>query len=399
MSKTRDWGRAITDDTDVCPIHVTDDDTGPTVIPSRLVCVTGDDLGKTFRLGNGPSVIGRGDVEFQLTSHDVSRRHAEIAVHAGVCVLDDLQSVNGTYVNGTRIAGPTNLQLGDRIQIGNAMLIYSHFDELEVRMQQSQRVEAMAALAGGLAHDFRNALTVIVAGLDAFEELFPLGALELRETAKDMRSATTDATGLANRLLNLGRRESTEVYKKVALADLIAEIVGMARHVLGKGIQVTCDVPPTIAVQGSAEELHQVFMNLLANSKDAMPNGGTISITAEVIDLERAASLALYLPSKGAHVALKLQDDGSGMDEDTVARVFEPFFTTKPVGAGTGLGLSVVHAITKRHGGSIFVDSIKGAGTTFRLYLPVASSDSQPKPRTAPVTRGHDPRAVKPPTR
>ena len=372
MPKTSDWGRATTDDTDVFPIQELTEDTGRTVMPTQLICVTGDDLGSTFRVGSTPSVLGRGEVDFQLRSGDISRRHARIAMLAQGCVLEDLGSVNGTYVNGVRVEAPMSLKLGDRVQIGNSILIYSHFDELEARMQQMQRIEAMATLAGGLAHDFRNALSVLVGGLDAFDEFLPVDSPELREVTTDMKRAVDAATALTNRLLNLGRRESDVAYKSVVLAEVVAETLAMVRHVLGTRIQVTACVPMEVRVQGAPEELHQVIMNLLVNAKDAMPEGGTITLTGEIIPFQRAEALAHHLPSKGNYVALSVHDTGGGMSDSTRARIFEPFFTTKPLGLGTGLGLSVVHAIVKRHGGMIFVDSILDHGTTFRLYLPTS---------------------------
>ncbi len=274
-------------------------------------------------------------------------------------------------MNGTRVEDEAEVKLGDRIQVGNTILILGHYDQLAARMQQLQRVEAMAAVAGGLAHDFRNALTIIVAGLETFSELLPAGPSELREVTSDMKSAATAATALATRLLNLGRREPT-AYDLVNLLEVIDETAQMTRHHLGRQIRLVINIGMMMVVRGSRDELHQVIMNFLVNAKDAMPDGGEISISAEVVHLERAPALAYHLPSKGAYVELTIKDTGVGMDESTMARAFEPYFTTKAASLRSGLGLSVIHGIVKRHGGSVMVESACGRGTTFRVFLPLA---------------------------
>ncbi len=371
MASPRDWDRAGTEHTGVVPIEIVDEKTGPIALSTRLICVAGEDLGVTFHVTTEPLVLGRGrNATVHLHSNEVSRRHAELSIKNGELWLLDLESANGTFVNGARINGGAPVKLGDRIQIGNTIWILAHYDQLEARMQQAQRVEAMAAVAGGLAHDFRNALTVIVAGLEMFSELLPADASELRETTSDMKNAATAATALATRLLNLGRREPT-AYDLVNLLDVIDDTAQMTRHHLGRRIRLSINIGSMMIVRGSRDELHQVIMNFLVNAKDAMPDGGDIWISAEVVRLERATALAHHLPSKGAYVELTIKDTGVGMDESTMARAFEPYFTTKPPSVGSGLGLTVIHGIVKRHGGSVMVESACGLGTTFRVFLPL----------------------------
>jgi len=377
VPKTREWVvQEAGDSTGVHPIQEILDDTGPTALPTQLVCLTGPDLGTTFRISGTPAVIGRGEVELRLSSRDVSRRHAVVSLKEGEVVVEDLRSANGTFVNGVRIEGPARLQLGDRLQVGNTILLHSYFDQLEARMQQAQRVEAVATLAAGLAHDFRNALTVIVAGLDEIEERLPAIDAELRQTLEDMKSATSAATSLAERLLNLGRRDPSNDYAPVSLDELVAEVVAMARHILGKHIRVTATIAPETCVLGSAGELHQVLMNLVVNAKDAMPAGGTLTIAARVTRIEPKEALECHLPTHGEYVELTVRDTGTGMDEWTRSRIFEPFFTSKPSGVGTGLGLSVVHSIVRRHRGAIFVESTPGKGACFRMLLPLCQQCS-----------------------
>jgi two-component system cell cycle sensor histidine kinase/response regulator CckA len=187
-----------------------------------------------------------------------------------------------------------------------------------------------------------------------------------------MRAATSAATSLTNRLLNLGRREPTTAYEPVALGELVTQVHEMSRHALGASIHVVSRVSSSLRVRGSREELQQVITNLFMNARDAMPDGGAIEISAELQHLRGPAALARGLLDAGDYIIVGITDSGLGMTESTMARIFEPFFTTKAVGVGTGLGLSVVHGIVKRHGGAIFVDSVVQRGTTFRIYLPSA---------------------------
>nr|MBA3542158.1 hypothetical protein [Deltaproteobacteria bacterium] len=152
--------------------------------------------------------------------------------------------------------------------------------------------------------------------------------------------------------------------------DVVSEAVSIVRRSFGPWMTITTHISPEAVVYGSREELHQVLHNLLVNARDAMPTGGELRVSASIVQLDRASSLALHLPTCGTYVELKVADPGRGMDKATLARIFEPFFTTKPPGKGSGLGLAVIHAIVKRHGGTVIADSELGRGTTFKVYIP-----------------------------
>src|SRR5262245_51172214 len=160
------------DVTDVVPI-VVDGETSKQAVRARMVCVAGADLGRAFAVGKKPVVIGRGLVDLQLHASDVSRQHARMVMRDNAFMLEDLGSQNGTFVNGIRVIEPTSLRVGDRVQIGSTILVFAYHDELEQRMQQLQRLEALGSLAGGLAHDFNNVLTSVICGLQYLESQLP----------------------------------------------------------------------------------------------------------------------------------------------------------------------------------------------------------------------------------
>lgn len=370
-SPRKDDYERTTEMSGVSPMAVHDEATGRVFPPHRLVCVAGPELGKTFRISSPTVTIGRGPVEITVSSKDVSRHHARIFRRIHDFAIEDLGSANGTYVNSTAIAGTSPLRTGDRIQVGSAIFVFAHHDELEERMHKLQRLEAMTTLAAGLAHDFNNALAVILGGLELVEHRVPTSDPEMRLMVREMRGAASSASALARRLLNLGRSREPLEFEPVQLAELVQRTVSMIKRQLPPTISIETDIAKDLVIRGSEEELHQVLINLLLNARDAMPNGGRLRIDARGLLLDRPQAAAYQLPARGAYVELVVSDTGVGMDEATKARAFEPFFTTKPPGQGTGLGLAMIHNIVRRHGGAIVVDSALGRGTTFTLWLAV----------------------------
>jgi signal transduction histidine kinase len=355
-------------ETGVHPVVVVDSPTGRGVVRASLVCVGGDDLGRTVRVGTEPVDIGRALTGMALTASDVSRRHARIYFDADGFMLQDLGSANGTYLNGERVFGTARVHIGDRIQLGKTVLVFTHHDELEARMEHLQRLEAMGTMAGGIAHDFNNALAVIVANLDFIDAGLAEDDEGGRESLEAIRSAATSATNLAKRLLRLGNTDPLTI-GIVALGPMIEQTLRMTRRRTTATIAVRVDLEPNLSVLGSFDELQQILVNLYYNACDAMPNGGRIDVVARARRMNDREAIERHLGIAGDYVELLVRDTGCGMDAATRSRLFEPFFTTKGRGRGTGLGLAMIHGAVRRHGGAIEVESAPGQGTTFRIFL------------------------------
>ena len=245
---------------------------------------------------------------------------------------------------------------------------------LEDDLRQSQKMEAVGRLAGGVAHDFNNLLTVIINTADlalaSRHEGDPLAA-DLREVL----GAAERAAALTKRLLTFSRRQ---VVKEdvVRLSRLVENLRPMLARILGDDLVLNVVGAESLGcVRADVGQLEQVVMNLAINARDAMPSGGTLTFETRRVDVDEAYLERHASARPGPHVMLRVSDTGTGMDEATRARVFEPFFTTKELGKGTGLGLATVYGIVERSGGSVEVQSELGRGTTFTIWLPLASDE------------------------
>ena len=262
---------------------------------------------------------------------------------------------------------------------------------LEDQLRQSQKMEAVGRLAGGIAHDLNNALTAIA----GYAEL-ALGQLQAESPARsdveEIRRAAERAGSVTRQLLAFSRKEILEP----RLFDLNQTIVSLGRlldRLLGENIEVRTDLRPALpGIIGDPGQVEQAVINLAVNARDAMLKGGRLVLSTTVEDLDAAAARANPPMSPGRYVVLRVSDTGHGMSRETQARIFEPFFTTKETGKGTGLGLSMVYGTLKQIGGFIFVDSELDRGTTFRLYFRPASPAVQPAPRDTAIadTRGQE---------
>jgi signal transduction histidine kinase len=253
---------------------------------------------------------------------------------------------------------------------------------LEEQLRHAQKMEAVGRLAGGVAHDFNNILAVILGYAESLlRELGP--GLRMRADVEQIHAAGRRAADLTRQLLAFSRHQVLEP-RVVAVNEALAKMGGMLRRLLGEDVELVSAMDPAVGnVRIDPGSLEQVIMNLVVNARDAMPDGGklTIATTNVVVDDEYAR--AHVGSSPGPHVAIAVSDTGVGMDRATLARLFEPFFTTKEHGKGTGLGLSTVFGIVRQCGGSIAVDSEPGRGSTFRVYLPLVNAEADPR-RSAP---------------
>jgi PAS domain S-box-containing protein len=243
--------------------------------------------------------------------------------------------------------------------------------KLEEQFRQAQRMEAVGRLAGGVAHDFNNFLTAIV----GYTELLATGlgsGSHLHENVEEILKAAGCAASLTRQLLALSRRQILEP-KLLDLNGVVENMRNILRRLVGEDVALATLLEPGLGcVRGDAGQIEQVILNLAVNARDAMPRGGNLTIETRSVDLDGEYALEHIGVRPGRHVLLAVSDTGIGMDVETRSRVFEPFFTTKASGQGTGLGLSTVYGIVKQSGGSIWIYSEPGRGTTFKIYLPCA---------------------------
>ena len=240
----------------------------------------------------------------------------------------------------------------------------------EAQLRQAQKVEGIGQLAGGIAHDFNNLLTVInsysdmLLGEAGFDHPFARNGLD------QIKEAGYRAALLTRQLLAFSRRQVLEP-KVMDLNEVVSNIVKLLRRLIGEDIALVLCLHPTLGrVKVDAGQMEQIIMNLAVNARDAMPDGGEMTIETMKVELDAASTRTHPSIKPGSYIMLAVSDTGCGMDVDTQAHIFEPFFTTKEPGKGTGLGLATVYGIVEQSGGKIDVHSTLGQGTTFKLYLP-----------------------------
>ena len=258
---------------------------------------------------------------------------------------------------------------------------------LEEQLLQSQKMEAVGQLAGGVAHDFNNILTAIVGYADLLAAEVGQNSQQ-REDIEEIRKAARRAAALTRQLLSFSRKQVLEP-RIVDVNGVVLNLDKMLRSLMSENIALKTEFAEDLdAARVDPNQLEQVIMNLAINARDAMPDGGTLTIeTANAtLDEDYAAKHVAVIP--GDYVMLAVTDTGCGMTEATKARIFEPFFTTKPAGRGTGLGLSTVYGIVKQSSGNIWLYSEPNKGTTFKIYLPAVDALPEDIGKAAPVEAG-----------
>ncbi|MGH7204675.1 MAG: ATP-binding protein [Nitrospiraceae bacterium] len=261
--------------------------------------------------------------------------------------------------------------------------------QLEEQLSQSQKMEAVGQLAGGVAHDFNNMLTIITGHGDLLVETTSLSE-DQRQSIEQIRLAAKRAASLTTKLLAFSRRQMLRP-KVLDLNAVAAGMEQMLRPLLGVDIDLVPLLNPSLGhVKADPGQLEQVIINLSMNAQDAMPQGGRLTLETDNVELDEAQAQQHIEARAGQHVMLAVSDTGIGMDTKTQSHIFEPFFTTKPKDKGTGLGLSTVYGIVKQSGGFICVESVPGRGTSFKIYLPrVEAPLDTDQPETPPTGMAH----------
>ena len=295
--------------------------------------------------------------------------------------------VSGSVGEDTAVAamksGATDYIMKDRLQrlapaVDRAVedaVVRRDRRRLEQQLRASQRLEAVGRLAGGVAHDFNNVLTAVLGSTELLILDAPPGAAG-REELEIIREAATHAQDLIRQLLAFSSRQALKPVV-LDLSHLVQNIGKMLRRLIGENIQLTTEPAAELdAVCADPGQLEQVLVNLVVNARDAMPQGGRLTIATANVHVAEGGASVLAVPP-GRYVVLRVTDTGAGMDAATLERAFEPFFTTKPRGKGTGLGLATVYGIVRQSGGHVDVESTPGAGTTFRIYLPRVTEEAE----------------------
>jgi PAS domain S-box-containing protein len=257
---------------------------------------------------------------------------------------------------------------------------------LEEQLRQSQKLEAIGRLAGGVAHDFNNILMSIMGAADLL--LMQIDQDDVaRDEATEIKRSVQRGASLTRQLLAFSRRQATRP-QLLSMSDIVGGMDTMLRRLIGPEIDFEMICPPEqTKVRADPSQIEQVVLNLVINSRDAMPDGGRLTVKVERVELDEDEAVALVEGHAGSYARLSVSDTGTGIDEQTRAKLFEPFFTTKEQGKGTGLGLSIVYGIVKQSGGYITVISEPDRGATFVIHLPAASAAPRPHVPAAAFTR------------
>jgi two-component system cell cycle sensor histidine kinase/response regulator CckA len=257
---------------------------------------------------------------------------------------------------------------------------------LEAQFVQSQKMQAIGQLAGGVAHDFNNLLTAISGHCDLLLLRHEATAPDYADLIQISQNANR-AAALVSQLLAFSRKQNLQP-QVLRLRDVLADHAHLLNRLVGEKVELMLehadDLPP---IRADKRQFEQVMMNLVVNARDAMPKGGKIRISAELVSLRVSMSRDRATVPPGDYVVIRVADDGIGIATDKLTKIFEPFYTTKKTGEGTGLGLSTAYGIVKQTGGFIFVDSVLGQGTEFSLYFPVHPESAETAPEAPALPR------------
>jgi PAS domain S-box-containing protein len=321
------------------------------------------------------ALIGKRDADFNPNQQEIEQflrdDRAVMSTQQGTYIAEEPATCSKTGVTRwfQTVKVPLRGPNGTARQVLGVATDITQRKQLEEQFRQAHKMEAVGRLAGGVAHDFNNVLTVIRAQTEFLLADLPANDPR-RSEVLEIQGAADRAAAFTRQLLAFSRRQLLQP-EVLDLNQVITGMEMMVRRLLGEDVVLLSKLAPDIPrVWADPGQLQQVILNLAVNSRDAMPSGGTLLIETALVELDEYYPRQHPSAKPGVHVVLVVTDTGCGMDPATRSRIFEPFFTTKDPGKGTGLGLSTVYGIVKQSGGHIWVYSELGRGTTFKLYFP-----------------------------
>ena len=336
------------------------------------------------------SLVGKTDADFNPNVQEIAHflRHDRDVMSSGQPKIIAEEPVTNPTTGDTRWFQTIKVPLRSPAE-GTATLLgvateITERKRLEEQLLQSQKMEAVGQLAGGVAHDFNNILTAIVGYTDLLAAELASNVRQL-EDLEEIRKAARRAAALTRQLLAFSRKQVLEP-RIIDVNSVVLNLDKMLRSLISENIELKTDLADNLgAARADPNQIEQVIMNLAINARDAMPDGGTVTIETGNVTLDDAYAAQHVSVIPGEYVMLAVSDTGCGMDAKTQSRIFEPFFTTKPAGRGTGLGLSTVYGIVKQTGGNIWLYSEPGKGKTFKIYLPAIAALPEDIGKVAPA--------------
>jgi PAS domain S-box-containing protein len=351
------------------PCYLTPREQYETALHSGYIAECNDAMAKLYGRTSARELIGRPISEFFILHDPVTKQFMEDFIRAGYRVSDaesrELDAKGNRKILRNTMAGV--IADGKWVRTWGISRDVTERVHLEAQLRNAQQMEAIGRLAGGVAHDFNNILSIIM----GYGELLLRTALDdrARNGVEQIRRAADRAASLTQQLLAFSRKQVLQP-KVLDLNEAVSAVQTMLSRIIGEDIELVASLHPSLMpVKADPGQVEQVLMNLAINARDAMPQGGRITMQTANVQISPDQGRDLDLPA-GYYVMLVVSDTGHGMDAATLPHIFEPFFTTKPMGKGTGLGLSMVYGIVKQSGGSVQVQSEPGHGTSFRVYLP-----------------------------
>jgi len=366
------------------PINLTEEEQVDRLYAGGLIAECNDAMARMYGFDEANELLGTRLSDLHNVTDPVNREQIRAFIRGGYRVSDsetrehDREGRPRVFLNN--VVG--FVEDGQLVRVWGTQRDVTEQRHLEEQFRQSQKMEAVGQLAGGIAHDFNNLLTAILGNTQLLLRELPPGD-SMHGDVEEIRKASERAASLTRQLLAYSRRQMLQP-EVLDLNVVMAEMDKMLRRLIGEHIDLVAVFAPDLGrVRADPNQIEQVIVNLAVNARDAMPDGGKLTIGTANVDLDETFAEAHLGSVPGSYAMLAVTDTGVGMDATVRAHLFEPFFTTKEVGKGTGLGLATVYGIVKQSGGYISVYSEPGHGSSFKIYLPRIATPAEP-PAGAP---------------